>query len=305
MRWYVKAVRGELRYFWNLTSSRLRKKKSYGKPLVRYRHKGLVTPNYDQPVCFFCSYDKQNLVRKNVYYYLDALAVAGFNTIFISSSDGISDIDLKKLSEYCICIINRENKGYDFYGWKTGLEEYPQYKSHAALLLANDSVLGPLFSIDDLVPNMERCDADIIGMTDSLRFYPHLQSYFLYCKKSVIVSDDFINFFNQVDVLELKEAIIRRYEVGFSRLLGLRFSAAALYGLKHVLERVSYEERPKMWIEPTFHLWKTLITEFKFPFIKKSLLARKGVSIKEISEVLATANSDYNVEILNDWLRGG
>ena len=184
----------------------------------------------------------------------------------------------------------------DFYSWKTGLEKYPQYTAHAGLLLTNDSILGPFFSITDIISRLENHDADIVGMTECFRFYPHLQSYFLYCKKSVIVSKEFISFFNRVDVLEFKKAIIRKYEIGFSRSLKRRFKLSALYNLQSILDRVQYVERPKQWVEPTFHLWKPLITEFKFPFLKKSLVTRMGVSSEEISATLAESGSTYT-----DW----
>ncbi|SOD41413.1 Rhamnan synthesis protein F [Nitrosovibrio sp. Nv4] len=302
MKWSIKALLKDFKYVRDLSFYLLTRKKISEKPLVRLCEEGFVTPDYDRPVCLFCSYDGENIVRENVYHYLDELALAGFNIIFISSSDTISDADLKRLSKCCVRIINRENKGYDFYGWKIGLEIYSQYKTHAGLLLANDSVLGPLFSIRDIITRLENCGADIIGMTDSFHIHPHLQSYFLYCKKNVLLSEEFIRFFQEVDVLELKIAIIRKYEVGFSRLFRHRFRLSALYGLEPVLARVHYHQRPATWIEPTFHLWKPLITEFKFPFLKKSLLTRKGVSVEEVSAVLAESGSPYNIGILSDWI---
>jgi hypothetical protein len=305
IKWPVKAVVNNVRYFRDLSFYLLKKKRVNGEPLVRYHKKGLISPSYDKPVCFFCSFDQESVVRENVHYYLKQLALAGFDVVFISSSDAISDIDLKKLSECCIRIISRENKGYDFYSWKTGLESYPQYSAHTGLLLANDSVLGPLFSIKDIIARLENHDADIVGMTNCLLFYPHLQSYFLYCKKSVIVSEEFIDFFNRVDVLEFKMAIIRRYEVGFSRLLGRRFKLSALYDLDSAMNRVQHGDRPKNWTEPTSHLWKPLITELKFPFLKKSLLTRRGVSMEEISVTLAGSGSTYNFDILADWIVPG
>ena len=183
---------------------------------------------------------------------------------------------------------------------KIGLAKYPQYGAHAGLLLANDSVLGPLFSIHDIIARLENDDAEIVGMTDCFQIYPHLQSYFLYCKKSVILSKEFIDFFNRVEALELKAAIIRKYEIGFSRLLSHRFRLSALYNLESALDRIQYVDRPKKWIEPTFHLWKPLVTEFKFPFLKKSLLTRRGVSIEEISVTLAESSSAYDIRILAD-----
>lgn len=301
MKWSIKAIVNDFRYFCDLSVYLFTRERVRAKPLVTYNEEGYLLPNYDKPVCLFCSYDKGSIIRENVYYYLNELMLAGFNIVFISSSDTISDADKKRLSAWCIRIISRENRGYDFYSWKTGLEKYPQYNAHTGLLLANDSVLGPLFSIKDIISRMENCDADIVGMTDCFHFYPHLQSYFLYCKKSVIVAKEFIGFFNQLDVLEFKMAIIRKYEVGFSRLLSHRFKLSALYKLESILDRIQYVERPKKWAEPTCHLWKPLITEFKFPFLKKSLLTRRGVRIEEISATLAESGSTYSVDILADW----
>jgi lipopolysaccharide biosynthesis protein len=193
----------------------------------------------------------------------------------------------------------RENRGYDFYGWKTALEEYPQYKLHTGLLLANDSVLGPLFDISDIVARMENCDADIIGMTNSFQFHPHLQSYFLYCKKNVILSEEFTRFFQNVEVLELKIAIIRRYEVGFSRILGRRFRVMALYDLKQLVARVGYYEKPVKWVNP-FVFWKPLITEFKFPFLKKSLLTGKKVLDREDIPEIVEQYTTYNLDLIKN-----
>jgi len=300
MKWPIKMIVKELRYARDLSVYLLTREKVRKEPLVRLDEKGLVSPDYTRPVCLFCSYDYKSIVRKNVYQYLDALALAGFNIIFISSSDDIAISDLQKLSRCCVRIINRENKGYDFYGWKTGLEKYARYKDHAGLLLANDSVIGPLFSISNIVTTLENYDADVIGMTDSFQFHPHLQSYFLYCKKNVVLSEEFLLFFKEVDILDLKNAVIRKYEVGFSRLLRHRFRLAALYGLEPALARTNFNQRPIKWIEPTLHLWKPLITEFKFPFIKKSVLTRKGVSVGEVLPVLAETASQYNMTILDD-----
>lgn len=301
LKWSIKALVKELKYAGDLSLYLITRERAGEKPLVRLYKEGLP-PDYEKPLCLFCSYDKDNIVRENVYYYLKELALAGFDIVFISSSDAVSTGDLEKLSRCCVRIINRENKGYDFYGWKTALEKYPEYNEHSGLLLSNDSVLGPLFNIKDIIPKLENCDADIVGMTDSFRFYPHLQSYFLYCKKNVVSSEEFLRFFREVDVLEFKMAIIRKYEVGFSRLLGHRFHLSALYGLEPVLARIDYHQRPMEWVEPTFQLWKPLISEFKFPFLKKSVLTRRGVSVEEVSAVLAENGSPYDMTILDDWI---
>jgi lipopolysaccharide biosynthesis protein len=304
VKWAIKTIIRDLQYLCNLSLYALTQEKAGEKPQVRYSREGAISPNHAKPVCLFCSYDNGSIVRENVHYYLKQLALAGFDVVFISSSDTISDADLQKLAGYCIRIISRENKGYDFYGWKTGLEQYPQYHAHSGLLLANDSVLGPLFDFSDIIARLENCDADIVGMTDNFRFYPHLQSYFLYCKKPVILSEEFIGFFDQIKVVGFKIAIVRKYEAGFSRILGKQFQLAALYPLEDMPDQAAYLERPKSEIDPTFRLWKPLITKFKFPFLKRSLLTRRRVSNHEVAQVLAQSGSDFDVNMLDGFALG-
>ena len=232
---------------------------------------------------------------ESVYHYLRQLKMAGFDTVFISTSAAIAESDLKKLAGYCIRIISRENRGYDFYSWKVGLEAYPQYHEHTGLLLANDSVYGPLFDFGDIITRLENHDADIVGMTDSFRYYPHLQSYFIYCKRPVVLSKEFINFFDQVKAIQLKSAVVRKYEVGFAQMLGKRFQFAALYPLENMLDQIKYLGYSERDVDPTHRLWKSLITELKFPFLKRNLLTRRGVSTHEVTSVLAQSDSDFDV----------
>ncbi|SDW89610.1 rhamnan synthesis F family protein [Nitrosomonas communis] len=138
-------------------------------------------------------------------------------------------------------------------------------------------------------------------MTDSLHFHPHLQSYFLYCKKTVINSQEFTRFFSEVEVLEFKMAIIKKYEVGFSQSFGRRFRLSALYSLESILNQIHYHDRPKNWIDATTCLWKPLLTEFNFPLLKKSF-NKRGISIEEVSEILARSGPNYTVDMLAEYM---
>ena len=298
LKWRVKSILKDLGYQCELLLCVLTRGQSSNEPHIRYNVEGAISPDHVRPLCLFSSYDSESVVRESVYHYLRQLEMAGFDTVFISTSASISESDLKKLAGCCIRIISRENRGYDFYSWKVGLESYPQYHEHAGFLLANDSVYGPLFGFGDIITRLENCDADIVGMTDNFRHYPHLQSYFIYCKRPVVLSKEFINFFDQVKVIQLKSAVVRKYEVGFARILGKQFRLAALYPLEDMLDQTAYLERPKSEIDPTFRLWKLLIVKFKFPFLKRSLLTRRGVSNHEVTSVLAQSDSDFDVNML-------
>ena len=263
-------------------------------PYIRYCEEGAIPLDHVRPLCLFSSYDSESIVRESVYYYLRKLEMAGFDTVFISTSASISESDLKKLAGYCIRIISRENRGYDFYSWKVGMEQYSHYHEHPGLLLANDSVYGPLFHFDDIITRLENHDADIIGMTDNYRYYPHLQSYFIYCKRSVVLSEEFVNFFGRISILRFKRAVIRRYEVGFTKVLGKKFRIGAFYPLKNIYSQSAYCTLHENEIDPTLQLWAALITEFKFPFLKKSILTRRGIGAQEVKEVISNSGSIFD-----------
>jgi abequosyltransferase len=271
-------------------------------PKVRVSVGGRISPDHGRPVCIFSSYDDEDIVREIVYYYLQQLKMAGFDTVFVSTSSVLSELDLKKLTDLCIRIISRENKGYDFYSWKVGLEHYPQYCEHAGLLLANDSVYGPFFDFGDIIEKLQCNQADIIGLTDNYQYYPHLQSYFIYCKSPVFLSKEFRDFFDYVKVTSLKSTVIRQYEVGFAQRLSRQFEISALYPISNMYDQIrklGYSEKD---VDPTFRLWEELIIDFKFPFVKKSLMTRRKVGASEVVSILAKSGSNFDINLLTGFV---
>src|SRR5688500_16165602 len=86
MKWQIKALLKDFKYVRDLSFYLLARKGISEKPSVRLYEEGEVSPDYDKPLCFFCSYDEESIVRKNVYHDLDQLKQAGQNIIFNSSS---------------------------------------------------------------------------------------------------------------------------------------------------------------------------------------------------------------------------
>ena len=297
MKWFIKSRIKDLEYCcdWLL---HLFFRGDRQKPRVFAAYDGLIAPDYSRPVCLFCSYDAQGVVRAYVYQYLHALAAEGFDVVFITSSPVVTDADREKLRQCCVRVIHRENRGYDFYGWKIGMEAYPMHASHDGLLLANDSVIGPLFGMGQLIDRLKGCDADIVGMTDSQRYFPHLQSYFLYCRKPVIQSGAFRQFFAEMAVIGRRWVVIRKYEIGFSRRMGAQFRLSALYDVDRVTDRLQYRQRPKQHLNQTTSLWRPLITEMQFPFLKKRILTESRASVAEVQAALAEGGSSFDTALL-------
>lgn len=103
--WHIKTIARDLKYLRDISFYLFTKREPCEKPVVRYSKRGNLAPCYDKPVCFFCSYDKENTIRKNIYHYLNELVRAGFDIVFISSSDTIPDA----VSEETIGMLYKNN----------------------------------------------------------------------------------------------------------------------------------------------------------------------------------------------------
>ena len=114
-----------------------------------------------------------------------------------------------------ITVIVRENVGYDFYSFRTGILAIEALYAYDELIIANDSVvtidkggLGKAFA------KMQDVACDVWGMTESYQVSRHLQSYFMVYRKSAFFTQYFDRFWRDVRVLEDKWEIILSYEVG-------------------------------------------------------------------------------------------
>ena len=134
--------------------------------------------------------------------------------------------------------IPRENVGYDFCSWRAGLDALPDRTEFDELVLVNDSVYGPLSDLAPAFSDPRVADADCWGMCLSAQdprsrrtpARPHLQSWFVVFRRVVVESGAFRIFWEGVEPLATKAAIVDRYEVGMSeRLAAAGFRLAALY----------------------------------------------------------------------------
>lgn len=183
--------------------------------------------------CVFAHYDKDNIVDDYVYYYLSHLSGLAEKVVFVTVS-AISDDHIDGLEKMGIEVIVRDNKGYDFFSYKLGLEKLLE-DNFDEIILCNDSVYGPFFHLKDLFESMGSLDCDFWGITDSNQIEYHVQSYFLVFKKAVAKSSVFIDFWESLKVIDNKREIINAYEVGLSKkLICAGFKSEVVYSVARV-----------------------------------------------------------------------
>lgn len=279
--------------------------------------------------CIFAHYDKDNMVDDYVYYYLNELLAVVQKLVFVTVSD-ISKKDVERLKGLNIEVIKRKNIGYDFYSYKVGIQRL-DLSIYTELIICNDSTFGPLIPMKDIFDKMENSKCDFWGITDSRQIDYHLQSYFLVFRKKILKSHVFFDFWNQLKILEDKNEIIKRYEIGISQVLlkkNYRTQAYIDYRInkKDNMVRLlkGLMQKPhkffKLMISPyryfststkkngnsSLNFWDTLLIKYQLPFIKKSLIVDKSQSLENIKKLKVIfqkqlLKTDYPIDFIERY----
>jgi len=218
-------------------------------------------------VCFFAHYHPRAIVADYVLRYLKALRDAGFAVVVLSTAE-LPHAEQAKLANACARLIMRENVGLDFGGWIEAFRRFMPLKAEL-LLLANDSVYGPVGDLGDFIDRLTATPADFYGAVESWEGGAHLQSWFLLLRPAAYGSEAFRAIMARPipsDMLKLE--IIDRYERRLTHALGGA-------GLRHYAAYTPHHDSPvagALCFNPMQYLWKTLVTRYGVPFIKIELL---------------------------------
>lgn len=192
----------------------------------------------------FCHYNKNNQVENYVLLYLEALKKITHAIQFVSNSP-IDSVGRIKITPWVQNIIVRENHGLDFAAWKQVLYtlgfEYI-HKNYDELILVNDSCYAPYAAFEPLFQKMSAQPCDMWGITENIgaKHYcnngniiplpPHLQSYFLVFKKSILVHPVFMDFWRAVDDFATRDTVVAAYEGRLTQCLRAQsFNCAAAF----------------------------------------------------------------------------
>ena len=266
--------------------------------------------------CVFSHFDPNNRIEPYVLLYLAELKRCGWSTILVSTSGSLDEASINSVKQVTAAIILRENIGHDFGSYKAGIDHlFGQHASIDRLLLANDSIFGPFFGLDDIFAQSNRYD--IYGLTDSYQIGYHLQSYFLLYNRKVVDNPCFRDFWNSVQLIDpktpdSKRLIIRNYEVGGSQFfvdkgysLGAAFPFTKVlpHAVRRYAEYLEFSKRKPGFninhihikVNPTQSFWRSLI-EMGFPFIKRDLLLINPYST-DVSDWTHTVQRHSNFDL--------
>jgi hypothetical protein len=141
-------------------------------------------------VALYAHYSVTGTVSGMVRFHLDLLRASGFAIVFISMASAIPENDWQAVCRLCALAVRRENLGLDFGAWRDLIPEVERrWPALTELLLANDSVLGPIWPLAPIVETMRSGGDGLFGLTESLQGGGHLQSCSLLARGRPAVTD--------------------------------------------------------------------------------------------------------------------
>lgn len=283
-------------------------------------------------IALYVHYSASGLISEMVRRQLAIIQESGFSIVFISMSKDIPETDWSAVRRLSALMVRRANFGLDFGAWRDLMPEVRRrWPAVTELLLANDSVLGPIHSMESAFAAMRSEGDGLFGLTESLQGGPHLQSYFLLARGEPVVRD-MMRFVEGLYITHSKWLLIRMAEVRLSRWMRRRgHRVAALFGYDRVIRAAVAQpmERQRLqsmykklgnlellsdneavaalrrWpLNPTHHLWHVLATRFDYPFLKTELVRLNPARLPAISDWPAVVPPDAPcpLHVLRDHL---
>ena len=266
-------------------------------------------------VCVFVHWDGAGDVRDHVLHHVRGLAAAGMSVVFVTNSGHLRPAALEELKLVCAGVLVRRNVGYDFGAWREGFAHLALPRPNTALVaMANDSVYGPIRSLNELFAAIDFDTADVWGCTDSWQSRYHLQSYLMVFSPAVVASEPWRRFWNSVRPTWSKLWLVRLYEIGLTQtMLKAGFRCRAIWSYQSLIKDIDLdllddkkEDGPNFAdpivqarrkhvlrlreavthrhpLNPTSDLWRQLLMA-KFPFIKRELLRDNPSEVPDVVE---------------------
>lgn len=260
-----------------------------------------AAPHPPRGVALYVHYAASGAVSEMVLRQLDLWRQEGFAVVFVSMAPALPEAAWQAVRRRAALAVQRANFGRDFGAWcdLAGLvgERWPGTEE---LLLANDSVLGPIRPLTPVVAALRGGGEGVFGLTESLQGGPHLQSYCVLARGRAAVAD-LLGFLGGIRLSVSKWLVVQRGELALARhMLSRGHRVAALFGYARLLEAALADPEEREWLRrihprlaaraatpeamraallaaplnPTHHLWRALVRRMGFPYLKTELVRR-------------------------------
>src|SRR5690606_13633077 len=155
-------------------------------------------------------------VREDAMRAARAYAEAGFGVLIVAARDPW--VRLQKVAVPAgVAVARRANTAYDFGSWAYALRAWLQIAEKDLVVLTNDSLIGPLGPLDELLRRLIGSTAGVWAATANRYPIEHLQSYLMAFRGGILAQVPLAQFFAAVLPLESKRAVVETYEMGLTQ----------------------------------------------------------------------------------------
>ena len=123
-------------------------------------------------VAIYFFYDKDGVVDRYVNYFLEDFK-QNLDRLIVVCNGKLTPEGREEFSKYTNEIIVRENKGFDVWAYKEGIEYigWDNLKNYDELIMLNMTIMGPIYSFKEMFDEMDsRKELDFWGITKFHKF---------------------------------------------------------------------------------------------------------------------------------------
>lgn len=198
----------------------------------------LLEKNSNNRILIYFFYDGDGVVDDYVTVSLHGYRPYVKKIVFVCNGK-LNKKDQEKLTPCVDELIVRENKGFDGWAYKAGIdsEGWDRLAEYDEMIMANHTIMGPVGSFGPMFETMNRKDLDFWGLTKNYEIAydftgwskygcipEHIQSHFIAIRKSMLQSkefhkywDEFPEIVNYAQAIGCHEAIFTKHfaDLGF------------------------------------------------------------------------------------------
>ncbi|WP_426324256.1 rhamnan synthesis F family protein [Microbacterium sp. E-13] len=158
-------------------------------------------PENGRRIIFYLYYDPQGIVDDYVPYKLERLRPFA-DHVFVVVNGKLTDEGRARLESVADTVWQRENVGFDVWGYKEALAHFGEEKlaEYDELILMNYTWFGPVNPFEPMFERMNALEVDYWGMTEHGKQVPnpftrkgvlhsHIQSHWIAVRKSMFLSE--------------------------------------------------------------------------------------------------------------------
>lgn len=230
-----------------------------------------VNIKFMKRLAIYVYHNEMGVIEDYALFYLKSLLEVA-DEIVVVINGAINENELLKLNNPFIKIIQRENKGYDFWAYRAGFFSIgsEKLKTFDEIIFANSSVYGPIYPFFELFEKMREKRVDFWGITKHQKtknIKEHIQSYFFVVRKNLFLNPIFRLYFENLRKIKNKKEAIKHLEINFTEYFqnkGFKWGVFVdddilNYGVKNYHQYLSY----------------LAVEKFRCPVIKKTIFAKR------------------------------